>query len=917
MRSVTESPDPSPSPSPFYVRATVTPFAQQHKQDAFDFRQSAPSSPQGQFKPNKLSISINPMMKSDISAIYNGRLFTSSGKDFYSGFDVPKEEEDKGKNKFDTLGKKREEVLCLHTWNSEQASSLKKLTFYFQEMRSKITEVTPLSEMLTQIENKTYDILMSVGHTIESAWKENMLTSKKLRDSHGTGRHLSVNQKASSKERSEKIEKSPKKDNHLSIKKAEIMGNTQDLLIQKLQNENEFLLKQLEEFLNHQDVDKLIKELEKTKANTRQKTEHYEAELRNRENMLSKVEIMYNGTKRMNENLNQANKTMETRLTELQEEYNTMKKSFETLSEEKNMYRERSFMQLADYESLREQYNTLQEYFEKLKDRYLEEREKTKKLSDMCVIYEKSEAASTYNIEVQTLGSLQEAPTTGKTINLKRLNDTKTAAGVDLNNYALAKPAYSLLFPKQDKNAPVKEARITMNFVGMLRAIYDSKYNEFLYAENYAQVSRFPEFVYSWIGKFVLDNNTRKVRASKITDIDPDIVRTDMLALFQTPVSSRLWECIVFKEFLEEKHTRDELLYFLHCRHLLFRGPQLNDQSSTFIFNYYVRLEWAEYVLEQLLGHKHSWESLNVMKAKFRDRAKQKKRNVHLIDSIFFLRILLEEYKKEKAEKILTYKRALMENHGTMSPSHGKKSISFDAVREFFTSHFPETYEIEKVEFYRKCWMYNNGTVDADSLLMVMNEENFFSKLINFGGLDEKLAPKGLGIHLNSQTDKVYDTVLRQYRALNGNLNLLQDSIVQMGVEKFLVDNQEFDKRIRTSSYETKGFHGKDIHIELMNFFTHTYKLGNMLLYLNGPERGLTAEGNVEEVFATFKGTFDRMNEDKDGQRKEFELNIKAKKLQKFLKGKLSSWYKLMKFILRHKLHKFSNNNDKAKKKTQ
>lgn len=856
-------------------------------------------------------------MKSDISAVYNGRLFTSSGKDFYSSFDVPKEEEGKGKIKSDGLMKKKEEILCLHTWNDEQLSGIKKLTFYYQEMRAKLTELTPLSDKLTQIENKTYSILTSVSQTIESAMKENTQMSRKLREAQGNSRHHSMThsmtQKATSKERTEKIEK-PKKDIYLSIRKTETLGNTQDLIIQKLQNENEFLLKQLEGFLNHQDVDKLIKELESTKANTKMRTDHYEAELRNRENMLSKVEIMYNGTKRMNENLNQANKTMETRLAELQEEYNTYKKSFESLVEEKNMYRERSFMQLADYESLQQQYMTLQEYFEKLKDRYLEEREKTKKLSEMCIYYEKAETSSTYNIEAQTLGSIHDAQTTGKAVQLKRLQDAGgRTTGVDLNNYVLAKPAYSLLFPKQDKDKSptAKEPRITMNFVATLRAIYDSKYNEFLYAENYAQVSRFPEFVYSWIGKFILDNTTRKVRASTIKDTDPDIARIEMIALFQTPVSSRLWECIVFKEFLDEKHTRDELLYFLHCRHLLFRGPQLNDQSSSFVFNYYVRLEWAEYVLEQLLGNKHTWESLNVMKAKFRDRAKQKK-NVHLIDSIFFLRILLEEYKKEKAEKLLTYKRAILEAQGSIS---GKKPVSFDAIREFFTSHFPDTYEIEKVEFYRKCWMYNNGHVDADALLMVLNEENFFAKLINFGGLDEKLVPKGLGIHFLNQTDKVYDTVLRKYRALNDNVNLLQENVIQLGVEKFLVDNQEFDKRIRTSSYETKGFHGKDIHIELLSFFIHTYKLGNMMLYLNGPERGLTAEGNVEEVFATFRDTFGRMNEDKDGDRKEFEVNIKAKKLQKFFKGKLSSWYKLMKFILRHKLHKFSTN-DKGKKKT-
>lgn len=35
----------------------------------------------------------------------------------------------------------------------------------------------------------------------------------------------------------------------------------------------------------------------------------------------------------------------------------------------------------------------------------------------------------------------------------------------------------------------------------------------------------------------------------------------------------KLWECITFKEFLDDKASIDEIYYYCYCRHLLFKGP--------------------------------------------------------------------------------------------------------------------------------------------------------------------------------------------------------------------------------------------------------------------------------------------------------------------------------------------------------
>lgn len=50
-------------------------------------------------------------------------------------------------------------------------------------------------------------------------------------------------------------------------------------------------------------------------------------------------------------------------------------------------------------------------------------------------------------------------------------------------------------------------------FIGTLRAILDSKYNDFLIHEYYPkQISAFPDFLYGWFNKFTLDISSRVIR---------------------------------------------------------------------------------------------------------------------------------------------------------------------------------------------------------------------------------------------------------------------------------------------------------------------------------------------------------------------------------------------------------------------
>lgn len=73
--------------------------------------------------------------------------------------------------------------------------------------------------------------------------------------------------------------------------------------------------------------------------------------------------------------------------------------------------------------------------------------------------------------------------------------------------------------------------------------------------------------------------------------------------------SNKLWEVVVFKEFLEEKASPDELYFYLHCRHLLFKGPQLEASNSTFDIINFVNFKYAVEVVRTML---YQFDEINI-----------------------------------------------------------------------------------------------------------------------------------------------------------------------------------------------------------------------------------------------------------------------------------------------------------------
>ena len=52
---------------------------------------------------------------------------------------------------------------------------------------------------------------------------------------------------------------------------------------------------------------------------------------------------------------------------------------------------------------------------------------------------------------------------------------------------------------------------------------------------------------------------------------------------------------------MEEKTGKDELFFYLHCRKLLFKGPQLDHHKSSYLLQHFVNLNDALDVCEKVI----------------------------------------------------------------------------------------------------------------------------------------------------------------------------------------------------------------------------------------------------------------------------------------------------------------------------
>ena len=193
------------------------------------------------------------------------------------------------------------------------------------------------------------------------------------------------------------------------------------------------------------------------------------------------------------------------------------------------------------------------------------------------------------------------------------------------SEYKLASPTYAgFLDLAEDKYG--LEAQFSNWLEVSIRGIYDSKYYEHLSCsfETSKTPCRFPEFVYSWIGKFSINEKTREVTELEWWKKDSiDSLRIKLLLALRQANIKKVWELYTFQEFLNEELMLDELGFYLHCRHLMFKGPQLANAHGKYSTVHYVDRLHVNSLIDSLMPKLSSKEKSD-LKVQLHAKSKNK-----------------------------------------------------------------------------------------------------------------------------------------------------------------------------------------------------------------------------------------------------------------------------------------------------
>ena len=192
----------------------------------------------------------------------------------------------------------------------------------------------------------------------------------------------------------------------------------------------------------------------------------------------------------------------------------------------------------------------------------------------------------------------------------------------------------------------------------LIRAILDSKFQEFMYKPEMSSHQRFAEFVYIWMENYTVDPVTKKVAAASQDKETAGHQRFKLLIQLTSKYYNKLWECSTFTEFLENKYSNDEILYYLIVRNFINRGRMLDQVSGAFDCMFYIPFSEI-YKLIQIFWSHVKEPTKTEMIRKLQGLSKNKG-GANVIELGLITRAFLEEYRAQKLIKFMKIKHAYL-----------------------------------------------------------------------------------------------------------------------------------------------------------------------------------------------------------------------------------------------------------------
>ena len=316
---------------------------------------------------------------------------------------------------------------------------------------------------------------------------------------------------------------------------------------------------------------------------------------------------------------------------------------------------------------------------------------------------------------------------------------------VSLMKYTYLKPKYSALIDDllphdiDSKVSYLPPFPVWLHVT--IRAIFDSKMNEVLFSYNKGKnITRFPEYVFSWLGTFHVDKDTRSIKMLEYTERDSIARknRCDLLLGLEAASAAKLWEISIFKEFLEEELGLDELVYFLHCRFILFIGPQLDVPTAGFCVTHFVAKDRVNLRIDRIM-YAYSEEERKDLKIKLDQYNRVTYKDVNAYDYGMVLRILLEFYRREKKENFARFEH--LYNTAISTLKSQKTDISFSNFYKIMSGDYDKNItDVDASNIYRESYIAGGCNVNCESLLLTFCETPFWIKYLRLKG--QNLEPK-------------------------------------------------------------------------------------------------------------------------------------------------------------------------------
>jgi len=471
-----------------------------------------------------------------------------------------------------------------------------------------------------------------------------------------------------------------------------------------------------------------------------------------------------------------------------------------------------------------------------------------------------------------------------------------------LEKYSLFRPTfYSLINQKElaeaEKPAPDPAdvtTVISREFIAVIRGIFDSKYHEIIYYDHHRQYSPFVDFVYSWMNSFHISPTKRRIRTITAHDnISVDKRRLEFYKFLMNPYVSKLWDVKAFKDFLEEKYSSDELFFYLHCRQVLFKGPQLETLAAGLNVIHWIEFERIEMALKTILA-KLSQKEIESLRAKLKSRGRVHNKKV-FIDTAFFFKVLLDFYRHEKIKKF----ELIREDFTHMAKIELKKKpqVPFHEFKQYVQVNFPFLSDMEKARLYRECWCLGGGIVDADSYFVVANENNLFLqglKLLVFNNqlpvvesFEATPAPVGKSAFLK--------TLEFKYHSITEYFAKCQYFAEGFGVEEILSNLSYKEKELLNAfSSPTGDDSDKGFFTVFMDLLHLMVKARNQYIFSHKYIKGCENDFIENDAFA-LKSMMEPLKKYENLEKLEWNEKTKyALKIQTFWKRKKSNWYAMM-----------------------